>query len=69
MEDIERIPVSFKSKFGGKVYRHIILAVHHIPSDKYGAIGLSRKADLMYVPRQRALWYSRPTPPSLSLPS
>jgi len=48
MDDIERIPVSFKSKFGGKIYRHIILAVHHVPSGKYGAIGLSRKAELMY---------------------
>ena len=31
-----------------QVYRHIILAVHHIPSGKYGAIGLSRKSDLMF---------------------
>ena len=32
MDDIERIPISFKSQFSGRIYRHIVLAVHHIPS-------------------------------------
>ncbi len=48
MDDIERIPISFKSQFSGRIYRHIVLAVHHIPSGKFGAVGLSRKRNLMF---------------------
>ncbi|KAI8915850.1 Vasohibin-domain-containing protein [Gorgonomyces haynaldii] len=43
--DIDRITVSFKSNVNGNVYRHIVLAIRL--GDRWGAIGLSRKADLM----------------------
>ncbi len=33
-----------------QVYRHIVLAVHHLPSGRYGALGLSRRSELMYKP-------------------
>lgn len=47
---IERFPVSFKSKVDGHVFRHIVLAVQCTKSNKWGAIGLSRKDTLMYKP-------------------
>jgi hypothetical protein len=32
------------------MYRHIVLAVHHLPSGRFGALGLSRRDALMYKP-------------------
>ncbi|MEW5314168.1 MAG: hypothetical protein WDW38_005684 [Sanguina aurantia] len=46
-EDLERIPVGFKSAAGGQVYRHIVLVVHHVPTHTYGALGISRRPELM----------------------
>ena len=43
-----RSPSPSGRSVGPQIYRHIILAVHHIPSGRYGAIGLSRKEELMY---------------------
>jgi len=48
MPDVERIPVSFKSKVDGHVFRHIVLAIHCTKSNKWGAIGISRKKTLAY---------------------
>ncbi|KAI9203230.1 Vasohibin-domain-containing protein [Polychytrium aggregatum] len=44
--DVQRIPLSFKSVCEGNVYRHIVLVIRH--QSKYGALGLSRRDDLMY---------------------
>jgi hypothetical protein len=33
-----------------QVYRHIVLAVHHLPSGRFGALGISRREELMYKP-------------------
>ncbi|CAG9464707.1 unnamed protein product [Pedinophyceae sp. YPF-701] len=54
LEDTDRYPVGFKSAVGGRVYRHIVLAVHHRPSGKFGALGLSRRESLMYKPPEFA---------------
>jgi len=47
-KEIDRIPMSFKSKFQGKVYRHIVLAVRY--NGKWGALGISRRSNLMNKP-------------------
>eukprot|EP00658_Telonema_sp_P-2_P031337 TRINITY_DN23473_c0_g1_i3.p1 TRINITY_DN23473_c0_g1~~TRINITY_DN23473_c0_g1_i3.p1 ORF type:complete len:234 (+),score=43.94 TRINITY_DN23473_c0_g1_i3:396-1097(+) len=48
MHDVDRVPISFKSTAAGNIYRHIVLAVKH--GNKYGALGISRKAELAYKP-------------------
>ena len=45
---IDRVPMSFKSKFEGKVYRHIVLAVRE--NGRWGALGISRRSNLMNKP-------------------
>eukprot|EP00873_Tetraselmis_striata_P010908 jgi/Tetstr1/431172/TSEL_020884.t1 len=49
-EDLDRMALRFKTTAGGNVYRHIVLAMRHRPSGKWGAIGLSRRQELMYKP-------------------
>jgi len=47
VERLERIPISFKTKFlRGTVHRHIVLAVR-IDRGKWGAVGISRRSNLM----------------------
>eukprot|EP01025_Chloroclados_australasicus_P001978 TRINITY_DN10468_c1_g2_i4.p1 TRINITY_DN10468_c1_g2~~TRINITY_DN10468_c1_g2_i4.p1 ORF type:complete len:391 (-),score=26.14 TRINITY_DN10468_c1_g2_i4:742-1746(-) len=46
-EDLDRFPLTFKTVAMGSVFRHIVLAVRHRPSNKWGALGLSRKKTLM----------------------
>ena len=48
MIGLERFPLSFKSIYNGNVYRHVVLGVYH--GGRYGAIGMSRREDLMYKP-------------------
>jgi len=43
-----RFNISFKTLFEGGVFRHVVLAVYH--NGKYGALGMSRRKDLMYKP-------------------
>jgi len=50
LQSVDRFPISFRSTFRGNVYRHIVLGLH--TSGRYGAIGLSRREDLMYKPLQ-----------------
>ncbi|XP_002969550.2 vasohibin-1 isoform X1 [Selaginella moellendorffii] len=45
MQDVERIPLSFKTQEDDKVHQHIVLLVRY--GDKYGAFGISRRTDLM----------------------
>lgn len=52
MKEVDRVPMSFKSKFEGKIYRHIVLAVRE--SDKWGALGISRRGSLMNKPMKYA---------------
>lgn len=45
---VERFPISFKSFYNGNVYRHVVLGIYN--GGRYGAIGMSRREDLMYKP-------------------
>lgn len=45
---LTRVPLSFKSKMGPTIYRHIVLAVEY--EGKWGAIGISRRNSLMDKP-------------------
>jgi len=45
---IVRFNISFKTLFEGGVYRHVVLGVYY--NGKYGALGMSRRKDLMYKP-------------------
>ena len=45
--DLVRVPLSFKTKFlHGSVHRHIVLAIKQ--DGKWGAIGISRRSNLMH---------------------
>ena len=46
--NIQRIAVGFKSKFNSMYFRHVVLVVQH--GGCYGALGMSRRKDLMYKP-------------------
>ena len=45
---VQRFTISFKSHFSRLYYRHVVLGVTN--GTTYGALGLSRRADLMYKP-------------------
>jgi len=45
---VQRMPLGFKSKVNGEDYRHIVLVVHHTAEHKWGALGISRRQELMY---------------------
>ena len=48
IEELERIPVSFKSKVDGSSYRHIVLAVRDREATTWGALGISRRRTLQH---------------------
>ncbi|XP_070180568.1 tubulinyl-Tyr carboxypeptidase 1-like isoform X2 [Littorina saxatilis] len=48
MMGVERFPLSFKSIYNGHIYRHVVLGIYQ--GGRYGAIGMSRRDDLMYKP-------------------
>lgn len=48
MMGVERFPISFKTAFNGNVHRHVVLGIYH--AGKYGALGMSRREDLMDKP-------------------
>ena len=48
MPTLERFPISFKTHFSGNYFRHIVLGVNF--GGRYGALGMSRREDLMYKP-------------------
>lgn len=48
MKGLDRIPLAFKSEFNKNEYRHIVLVCKF--NSSWGALGLSRKPDLMYKP-------------------
>ncbi|XP_060559520.1 tubulinyl-Tyr carboxypeptidase 1-like isoform X2 [Ruditapes philippinarum] len=45
---MERFAISFKTQFNGNTHRHVVLGVYH--AGRYGALGMSRRDDLMYKP-------------------
>ncbi|KAL0027723.1 hypothetical protein WJX77_000968 [Trebouxia sp. C0004] len=48
--DLDRVPVGYKTCVAGHVYRHIVLAVRHPETGRWGALGLSRRAELVDKP-------------------
>nr|CCC94718.1 conserved hypothetical protein [Trypanosoma congolense IL3000] len=48
LKDVDRIPLSFKSRAKGRAYHHIVLVIRC--DSRYGAVGLSRKSTLMDKP-------------------
>ena len=46
----QRFSISFKSDFHGTSYRHVVLGV--LSQSLYGALGMSRRRDLMFKPLQ-----------------
>ncbi|XP_041354149.1 tubulinyl-Tyr carboxypeptidase 1-like [Gigantopelta aegis] len=48
MMGLERYPISFKTTFNGSTHRHVVLGVQY--GGRYGALGMSRREDLMYKP-------------------
>ncbi|CAH1792343.1 unnamed protein product, partial [Owenia fusiformis] len=44
----ERFPISFKTSFMGNIHRHVVLGVYN--GGRYGALGMSRRDDLMNKP-------------------
>lgn len=48
LQNVQRVAVSFKSNFDGLYFRHVVLVIQH--GGCYGALGLSRRKDLMYKP-------------------
>jgi len=48
MMGMERFAISFKTQFNSNVHRHVVLGIYH--AGRYGAIGMSRRDDLMYKP-------------------
>lgn len=47
-ENVFRFPISFKSKYETHIHRHIVLAIYS--EGRWGAIGISRRQNLMYKP-------------------
>lgn len=45
---MERFPISFNTQFSGNIHRHVVLGIYH--GGRYGALGMSRRDDLMYKP-------------------
>lgn len=45
---LDRFTISFKSTFSGNTFRHVVLGVYY--GGKYGALGMSRRHDLMFKP-------------------
>jgi len=50
MLGVERFSLGFKTIFKGHTHRHVVLGISH--GGYYGAIGMSRREDLMYKPMQ-----------------
>ena len=46
MNGVDRVPLSFKSRCQGEIYRHIVLAIRF--EDRWGAVGISRRGNLMF---------------------
>lgn len=49
---LEKFTIGFKTSSHGNVHRHVVLGVYCHSNSKFGALGLSRRADLGYKPLQ-----------------
>ena len=48
MTGLDRFALSFKTTFNGGVFRHVVCGLY--THGRYGALGMSRRKDLMYKP-------------------
>ena len=48
MQGLERFTIGFKSAFNGNTHRHVVLGLYY--AGRWGALGMSRREDLMYKP-------------------
>ena len=48
MRNVSRFTIRFKTKFGLKTHKHIVLGIYH--NSRFGAVGLSRRKTLMDKP-------------------
>lgn len=48
LNQLQRFAISFKSVSDNHVYRHVVMGIYH--ANQFGALGLSRKKDLMNKP-------------------
>nr|ABA40766.1 SJCHGC00982 protein [Schistosoma japonicum] len=46
----KRFTISFVSEFNGNIFRHVVLGIYSSSSGLFGALGLSRRENLMYKP-------------------
>ncbi|KAK4472793.1 hypothetical protein MN116_004012 [Schistosoma mekongi] len=46
----KRFTISFVSEFNGNIFRHVVLGVYSLSRGLFGAVGLSRRENLMYKP-------------------
>ena len=46
LQGVERFPLAFRTRFGGTIFGHVVLGMWS--SGKYGALGMSRRPDLMH---------------------
>lgn len=54
--DLNRFTLSFKSQFGKQVYSHVVLGI--CCRGIFGAIGMSRRRDLMFKPLESVVSFS-----------
>mmetsp|Transcript_18396 Transcript_18396/g.18482 ORF Transcript_18396/g.18482 Transcript_18396/m.18482 type:complete len:289 (+) Transcript_18396:130-996(+) len=45
IQTVDRVPISFKTRMGDSIHRHIVLAMRY--NNKWGSIGISRRPNLM----------------------
>ena len=45
LNQLQRFAISFKSVCDNHVHRHVVMGIYHV--NQFGAVGLSRKKDLM----------------------
>ena len=48
LNQLQRFAISFKSVSDNHVHRHVVMGIYH--NNQFGALGLSRKKDLMNKP-------------------
>ena len=48
LNQLQRFAISFKSVSNDHVHRHVVMGMYH--ANQFGALGLSRKKDLMNKP-------------------
>eukprot|EP00794_Sanderia_malayensis_P009855 gene9855-10866_t len=50
MTELQRFTISFRSQFGKNSHRHVVLGLCTLTGSNFGALGMSRRGELMYKP-------------------